>query len=181
MHWTGRLEHINVTRRARAARSGAAVPTAARRQRGYHITLEVAESIQRRAVRCDDEEYYNMLSAFCNAAGSDADAAYSGSGRLIYAGVTRGSLCGALLCTPARISAPILRHDAGGLRRRRWNSSACQRRCARAQATSYFMQSPVQSVVVAVDGRCGRGTCYRCHAAAFARPVPRREKPGGKG
>ena len=54
-----------------------------------HITLDIAEeSIQRRAVRCDDEEYYNMLSAFCKSLrGSDADAALFWFGRLIYAGV----------------------------------------------------------------------------------------------
>jgi len=53
------------------------------------ITLDIAEeSIQRRAVRCDDEEYYNMLSAFCKSLrGSDADAALFWFGRLIYAGV----------------------------------------------------------------------------------------------
>lgn len=46
------------------------------------------ESIQRRAVRCDDEEYYNMLSAFCKSLrGSDADAALFWFARLIYAGV----------------------------------------------------------------------------------------------
>ena len=54
-----------------------------------HIDLAVAEeSIQRRAVRCDDEEYYNMLSAFCKSLrGSDADAALFWFARLIYAGV----------------------------------------------------------------------------------------------
>ena len=54
-----------------------------------HITLDIAEeSIQRRAVRCDDEEYYNMLSAFCKSLrGSDADAALFWFGRMIYAGV----------------------------------------------------------------------------------------------
>ena len=53
------------------------------------IDLETAEeSIQRRAVRCDDEEYYNMLSAFCKSLrGSDADAALFWFGRLVYAGV----------------------------------------------------------------------------------------------
>ncbi len=53
------------------------------------ITLDIAEeSIQRRAVRCDDEEYYNMLSAFCKSLrGSDADAALFWFARLIYAGV----------------------------------------------------------------------------------------------
>ena len=54
-----------------------------------HINLDVAEeSIQRRAVRCDDEEYYNMLSAFCKSLrGSDANAALFWFARLIYAGV----------------------------------------------------------------------------------------------
>jgi len=54
-----------------------------------HIDLDTAEqSIQRRAVRCDDEEYYNMLSAFCKSLrGSDSDAALFWFARLIYAGV----------------------------------------------------------------------------------------------
>lgn len=41
------------------------------------ITLEIAEqSIQQRAVRMDDNEYYDMLSAFCKSLrGSDSDAA----------------------------------------------------------------------------------------------------------
>jgi putative ATPase len=53
------------------------------------IDLHIAEeSIQRRAVRCDEEEYYNMLSAFCKSLrGSDADAALFWFARLIYAGV----------------------------------------------------------------------------------------------
>lgn len=53
------------------------------------VDLGIAEeSIQRRAVRCDDEEFYNMLSAFCKSLrGSDADAALFWFGRLIYAGV----------------------------------------------------------------------------------------------
>jgi putative ATPase len=39
-------------------------------------------------VRCDDEEFYNMLSAFCKSLrGSDADAALFWFGRLTYAGV----------------------------------------------------------------------------------------------
>lgn len=56
---------------------------------GIHIDLNTAEeSIQRRAVRCDDEEYYNMLSAFCKSLrGSDSNAALFWFARLIYAGV----------------------------------------------------------------------------------------------
>lgn len=54
-----------------------------------HIDLNTAEeSIQRRAVRCDDEEFYNMLSAFCKSLrGSDANAALFWFARLTYAGV----------------------------------------------------------------------------------------------
>ncbi len=53
------------------------------------IDLATAEeSIQRRAVRCDEDEYYNMLSAFCKSLrGSDADAALYWCSRMIYAGV----------------------------------------------------------------------------------------------
>lgn len=53
------------------------------------ITLDIAEeSIQQRAVRCDEEEYYNMLSAFCKSLrGSDSDAALFWCGRMLYAGV----------------------------------------------------------------------------------------------
>ncbi len=53
------------------------------------VDLSIAEeSIQRRAVRCDEDEYYNMLSAFCKSLrGSDADAALYWSSRMIYAGV----------------------------------------------------------------------------------------------
>ena len=54
-----------------------------------HITLEIAEqSIQQRAVRMDDNEYYDMLSAFCKSLrGSDSDAALFWFARMIYAGV----------------------------------------------------------------------------------------------
>lgn len=54
-----------------------------------HITLEIAEqSIQQRAVRMDENEYYDMLSAFCKSLrGSDSDAALFWFARMIYAGV----------------------------------------------------------------------------------------------
>ena len=53
------------------------------------ITLEIAEeSIQKRAIRCDQNEYYNMLSAFCKSLrGSDSDAALFWFFRMLNAGV----------------------------------------------------------------------------------------------
>ena len=53
------------------------------------IGLDVAEqSIQRRVVRMGDDEYYDMLSAFCKSLrGSDPDAALFWFARMSYAGV----------------------------------------------------------------------------------------------
>lgn len=88
------LEHIaNVAngdaRTALNAIELAVLTTPPDAQGAIRVTLEIAEeSIQRRAVRCDEEEYYNMLSAFCKSLrGSDADAALFWFARLIYAGV----------------------------------------------------------------------------------------------
>ena len=56
-----------------------------------HIKIDLAiaeESIQKRAMRCDDRDYYDMLSAFCKALrGSSSDGALFWFGRLIHAGV----------------------------------------------------------------------------------------------
>lgn len=53
------------------------------------ITEEIAaESIQRKVMVCGQEQYYNMLSAFCKSLrGSDADAALAWFARMTYAGV----------------------------------------------------------------------------------------------
>jgi putative ATPase len=49
---------------------------------------EAKESMQRRPLQCDDQQYYDMLSAFCKSLrGSDPDAAMHWFARLIYAGV----------------------------------------------------------------------------------------------
>lgn len=54
-----------------------------------HITLAIAEqSIQQRALRMDDNEYYDMLSAFCKSLrGSDSDAALFWFASMMQAGV----------------------------------------------------------------------------------------------
>lgn len=53
------------------------------------ITLDIAEdSIQKRVIRMDDDEYYDMLSAFCKSLrGSDSTAALFWFARMSYAGV----------------------------------------------------------------------------------------------
>jgi len=88
------MEHIaNVangdSRSALNAVELAVLTTAPGKDGVIHIDLSVAEeSIQKRAVRCGDEEFYNMLSAFCKSLrGSDSTAALFWFARLIYAGV----------------------------------------------------------------------------------------------
>lgn len=90
----GALDHIaNVAngdaRNALNAIELAVLTTSPSEDGHIHIDMETAEqSIQQRAVRCDDEEYYNMLSAFCKSLrGSDSNAALFWFGRMIYAGV----------------------------------------------------------------------------------------------
>ena len=47
-----------------------------------------AESVQQKVVKCDDQQFYDMLSAFCKSLrGGDSDAALAWFARLIYAGV----------------------------------------------------------------------------------------------
>ena len=54
-----------------------------------HIDLEAAaESIQQKVLKCDEQQYYDMLSAFCKSLrGGDSDAAIAWFARLVYAGV----------------------------------------------------------------------------------------------
>lgn len=67
----------------------AVVTTSADKDGVIHIDLAVAEEvIQRRVINLGDDDYYDMLSAFCKSLrGSDSDAALFWAARLIYAGV----------------------------------------------------------------------------------------------
>lgn len=88
------LHHIVHTangdcRAALGALELAVLTTSPNEQGEILIDLQTAEdSIQKRAVRMDDSEYYDMLSAFCKSLrGSDSDAALFWCGRMLYAGV----------------------------------------------------------------------------------------------
>ncbi len=137
-----------------------------------HITLEIAEqSIQQRAVRMDDNEYYDMLSAFCKSLrGSDSDAALFWFARMIYAGVdprvpVRRMIAHASedvgLANPSVLNqcvAAMQALDFNGMPEARLNI---------AQAIIYLCESPKSnSVLLAVDG-----------AARAAREVKRQDVP----
>ena len=64
-----------------------------------HVTEDIAaESIQQKLINCDDQQFYDMLSAFCKSLrGGDSDAAIAWFARLIYAGIDPRIICRRLI------------------------------------------------------------------------------------
>lgn len=104
----GSLEHLAWTsggdvRTALNALELAAVTTSASADGAIHITKEIAaQSIQKRVLSISDDNYYDMLSAFCKSLrGSDSNAGLYWAMRLIDAG-----------CDPLLIFRRIIAHSA---------------------------------------------------------------------
>lgn len=98
------FEHIAATANgdARCALNAlelAALTTAPDENGIIHIDAAVAaESVQKKVVNVDDEQFYNMLSAFCKSLrGGDSDAAIAWFARLVYAGVDPRIICRRLI------------------------------------------------------------------------------------
>lgn len=98
------FEHIAATangdaRSALNALELAALTTAPAEEGCIHIDAAVAaESVQKKVVNVDDEQFYNMLSAFCKSLrGGDSDAAIAWFARLVYAGVDPRVICRRLI------------------------------------------------------------------------------------
>ncbi|MBP3941486.1 MAG: replication-associated recombination protein A [Christensenellaceae bacterium] len=135
-----------------------AVLTTAPNEEGItHITLDIAEeSIQKRAVRCDEEEYYNMLSAFCKSLrGSDSDAALFWFARMVYAGVDPRIICRRMI---AHASEDVGMANPGALQQAVAAMQALEfngmpeARLNIAQAIIFICESPKSnSVCMAVD------------------------------
>lgn len=64
-----------------------------------HIDAAVAgESVQKKVINVDDQQFYDMLSAFCKSLrGGDSDAAVAWFARLVYAGVDPRVICRRLI------------------------------------------------------------------------------------
>ena len=98
------FEHIAATangdaRSALNALELAALTTAPDEEGCIHIDAAVAaESVQKKVVNVDDEQFYNMLSAFCKSLrGGDSDAAIAWFARLVYAGADPRVICRRLI------------------------------------------------------------------------------------
>ncbi len=122
------------------------------------INLAIAEeSIQRRAVRCDEEEYYNMLSAFCKSLrGSDADAALFWFARLIYAGVDPRLIMRRIFAHASEdvgLANPSAMTQAAAAAQALEFVGMPEARLSIAQAIIFLCESPKSNaVVMAVDG-----------------------------
>lgn len=137
-----------------------------------HITLEIAEqSIQQRAVRMDDNEYYDMLSAFCKSLrGSDSDAALFWFARMIYAGVDPRVPVRRMIAHASEdvglANPSVLNQCIAAMQALEFNGMP-EARLNIAQAIIYLCESPKSnSVLLAVDS-----------AARAAREVKRQDVP----
>lgn len=137
-----------------------------------HITLEIAEqSIQQRAVRMDDNEYYDMLSAFCKSLrGSDSDAALFWFARMIYAGVDPRVPVRRMIAHASEdvglANPSVLNQCVAAMQALEFNGMP-EARLNIAQAIIYLCESPKSnSVLLAVDA-----------AAKAAREASRQDVP----
>ncbi len=171
------LEHIaNVAngdaRTALNAIELAVLTTTPDAEGAIRITLDIAEeSIQRRAVRCDEEEYYNMLSAFCKSLrGSDADAALFWFARLIYAGVDPRLIVRRILAHASEdvgLANPSAMTQATAAAQALEFVGMPEARLSIAQAIIFICESPKSNaVVMAIDG------AFRDAEHAYQVPVP---------
>jgi putative ATPase len=149
-----------------------AVLTTPERDGKITITLEVAEeSIQRRAVRCDENEYYDMLSAFCKSLrGSDANAALFWFARMVYAGVDPRIIVRRMIAHASEdvglANPPVLNQAVAAAQALEFNGMP-EARLNIAQAIIYICESPKSnSVVMAVD------KAFQTAEEAYQIPVP---------
>jgi len=136
------------------------------------ITLPIAEeSIQKRAVRCDENEYYDMLSAFCKSLrGSDSNAALFWFSRMIYAGVDPRIIVRRMIAHSSEdvgLANPPVMNQAVAAAQALEFIGMPEARLNIAQAIIYICESPKSnSVVMAVD------KAFKAAEEAYQVPVP---------
>lgn len=124
-----------------------------------NIKIDLAtaeESIQKRAMRCDDRDYYDMLSAFCKSLrGSCSDGALFWFGRLIHAGVDPRVIVRRMIAHASEdvgIANPMALLQACAAADALEYNGFPEARLNIAQAIIYICESPKSnSVCVAVD------------------------------
>ena len=156
------FEHIAATangdaRSALNALELAALTTAPDEEGCIHIDAAVAaESVQKKVVNVDDEQFYNMLSAFCKSLrGGDSDAAIAWFARLVYAGVDPRVICRRLIAHASEdvgLANPQAMTQAVAAAQALELIGMPEARLSITQATIFICESPKSnSVVMAMD------------------------------
>ncbi|MGI6160675.1 MAG: replication-associated recombination protein A [Christensenellales bacterium] len=134
-----------------------AVLTTPEKDGEIRINEEIAEeSIQKKALSCGEEQYYNMLSAFCKSLrGGDSSAALAWFARLIYAGIDPRIIARRLIAHASEdvgLANPQAMQQAVSAAQALEHIGMPEARLPLAQAIIYICESPKSnSVVVAVD------------------------------
>lgn len=170
------LEHIALVANgdARAALNAIelAVLTTPPESGVIHVTKEVAaESVQKKVMKCDEQQFYDMLSAFCKSLrGGDSDAALAWFARLIYAGIDPRIIVRRLIAHASEdvgLANPQAMVQAVAALQALEFVGMPEARLSIAQAIIFVCESPKSnSVVMAVD------RAYRDSENSVDEPVP---------
>ncbi len=123
-----------------------------------HVTKEVAaESVQQKVMKCDEQQFYDMLSAFCKSLrGGDSDAALAWFARLIYAGIDPRIVVRRVIAHASEdvgLANPQAMVQAVSAARALEFVGMPEARLSIAQAIIFVCESPKSnSVVMALDG-----------------------------
>ena len=137
-----------------------------------HITREIAaESSQRKVIKCDEQLFYDMLSAFCKSLrGGDSDAAIAWFARLIYAGVDPRIIARRLIAHASEdigLANPQAMVQAVTAAEALEHIGLPEARLSLTQAIIFLCESPKSnSVVCAMDG------AFRDAERSYDEPVP---------
>ncbi len=122
-----------------------------------HITAEIAaESIQKKVIKCDEQQMYDMLSAFCKSLrGGDSNAALAWFARLIYAGLDPRIICRRLIAHASEdvgMANPTAMQQAVAAAQALEFVGLPEARLSISQAIVFICESPKSnSIVMAMD------------------------------
>lgn len=122
-----------------------------------HITEEIAaESIQQKVIKCDEQQMYDMLSAFCKSLrGGNSNAALAWFARLIYAGIDPRIICRRIIAHASEdvgMANPTAMQQAVAAAQALELIGMPEARLSIAQAIVFVCESPKSNaIVMAVD------------------------------
>ena len=137
-----------------------------------HITREIAaESSQKKVIKCDEQLFYDMLSAFCKSLrGGDSDAALAWFARLLYAGVDPRIIARRLIAHASEdvgLANPQAMVQAVAAAEALEHIGLPEARLSLTQAILFICESPKSNSVVT-----SMGAAFADAESSFDEPVP---------